>query len=341
MRLQGVLRQAQRLSLARPRALRAVVGTPARAFASDRQAHAPSASAGAGEGAASQQEPPAFALSPQQKDALATQLADAFASHVRQQPTHLRLADVAGVPASPEEGMEVQRLVIAKLEERHPFVRRVGYKIGASSRIAQRRLGLKDPFMGPLFSNLFFRSGQTLPSNFPIDYSVRGIECEVLFTNQHKFRAREPYTEWSVAENVGMMLPVLEIVGSRFAPEERVPVPMLIADCGGFAGLVLGNAYGGLWSHVALPELKVMVRVNGREEVEGVGSMAMGNPITSLTHMVNELCAQGFETPPHIAFITGTMMGLLPVAPGDRVEADFGVLGKVALNFETPSGASV
>lgn len=53
----------------------------------------------------------------------------------------------------------------------------------------------------------------------------------------------------------------------------------------------------------------------------------------ALTWLVNELSALGIALEPGQFVSTGTCMVPLEVQPGDRVEVDYGILGRLGINF--------
>ena len=66
---------------------------------------------------------------------------------------------------------------------------------------------------------------------------------------------------------------------------------------------------------------------------EGEGRAVLGDPRLALTWMVNELSARGIALHAGQTVSTGTCMVPLEVVPGDRVEADYGALGRVAVTL--------
>jgi 2-keto-4-pentenoate hydratase len=66
---------------------------------------------------------------------------------------------------------------------------------------------------------------------------------------------------------------------------------------------------------------------------EGDGTAVLGDPRVALAWLVNEVSRLGLELEPGQFISTGTCMVPLPVRPGDRVEVDYGVLGRLSLRF--------
>ncbi len=73
--------------------------------------------------------------------------------------------------------------------------------------------------------------------------------------------------------------------------------------------------------------------VAGKIEREGSGAAVLGDPRIALTWLVNELSGLGVPLEDGQVVTTGTSMLPLPINRGDRVSADFGALGIVALHL--------
>jgi 2-keto-4-pentenoate hydratase len=75
------------------------------------------------------------------------------------------------------------------------------------------------------------------------------------------------------------------------------------------------------------------VSLNGCYIKSGVTSAAMGNPLTSLTWLLNWARERGRDVRAGEIVSTGTCTGHLFASRGDTVRADFGALGVVEANF--------
>jgi 2-keto-4-pentenoate hydratase len=66
----------------------------------------------------------------------------------------------------------------------------------------------------------------------------------------------------------------------------------------------------------------------------GHGRAAMGHPLTSLTWMVNWLRERGRPLRAGEVVSTGTCTGHFFAAPGDRLDVDYGPVGRVVVEYE-------
>jgi len=73
--------------------------------------------------------------------------------------------------------------------------------------------------------------------------------------------------------------------------------------------------------------------LDGNLREEGIGARALGHPIIVLQWLANKQSQTGRGLLAGEIISTGTCTGLLDVAPGDFVVADFGMLGQVEIRF--------
>ena len=93
----------------------------------------------------------------------------------------------------------------------------------------------------------------------------------------------------------------------------------------------------GIGEEVARIEVQVEERprimMRGQHYV-GHGKNVLGDPRVALAWLANELRSLGITLRAGEVVTTGTCHAPLPIASGDRMDADFGVLGKVSVGFE-------
>ena len=84
------------------------------------------------------------------------------------------------------------------------------------------------------------------------------------------------------------------------------------------------------WRALDLAEHVVRVRVDAQQVAQGKGANVLGDPRTALTWLANELRAQGAFLRAGDIVMTGTCVTPVPIRAGQKLEADFGALGKVS-----------
>lgn len=227
-------------------------------------------------------------------------------------------------PKTAAEGMQLQDALARELDYEVG-----GWKIGCSSKYAQKLLKTRGPFAGRVFAARIYASGATLPGSA---YSLRGLEGEFAFVLARDLRPRKrPYSRAEIVAAVGELRPAIEVVDSRFEDWMAVNTACLVADMGCNGGLVIGAPVP-RWRAIDLRKAAVRMRVNGKTVGEGTGAAALDDPLLALTWLANHLRRrQGLKAGQVIA--TGTCTGFHRAGPADRVTADFGRLGKVTLRF--------
>ncbi|MFD0666665.1 2-keto-4-pentenoate hydratase [Ramlibacter sp. MAHUQ-53] len=252
----------------------------------------------------------------------ATELADSLRGdrHVDALPDAIR-------PRTRAEGYAAQAAWPALLGQ--PVA---GWKIAATSEAGQRHIAVSGPLAGPVFAHRVAGPGAavSLAGN-----RMRVAECEVVFTLGRTLAPRAGgYTREEVLAAVATVHPGIEVPDSRFAQFERAGEAQLVADCACCRDMVLGAPVAPEPQQLAaLPGLQVRARVSDGRTAEGVGRNVLGDPVEALVWFVNEIGAAGQAVQAGQFVTTGACVPPIPVAPGQRVEADFGWLGTLAAEF--------
>jgi len=208
----------------------------------------------------------------------------------------------------------------------------VGWKVGAASEEVRCSEGLPSPIPGRLYRRGLFPSGSVLPTDLFINY--RNCEAEFAFRLRLPFPARDaPYAERDAEDGVECLLPVVEVGDMVFC--DWYGASAYFGSCldnGGGAALVYGEEIRN-FRDLDLSGTKVDIYLNGNHIRSGDGTRAMGNPMTSLTWLINWLCDHGRSLEPGDLISTGTCTGHLFANQGDFVRADFALLGAVEVSF--------
>jgi 2-keto-4-pentenoate hydratase len=229
-------------------------------------------------------------------------------------------------PANRSEGYAIQ----AELEK-YSGKAIAGWKIAATSAAGQKHIGVDGPLAGRLLAEFLRKDGATvaIASN-----RMRVCEPEFAFRFACDLPARaEPYSLAEVMAAVAALHLALELPDSRFAVFDKAGGPSLIAEAACARELLVGEPVTADWRALDLSQHKVSGHVAGRFDREGSGGNVLGDPRIALTWLVNELSGLGIGVKAGELATTGTSVPPLEIEPGDRVSADFGVLGKVSVNL--------
>lgn len=229
-------------------------------------------------------------------------------------------------PATRAQGYAIQQRLEAR--SAHPLF---GWKIAATSEAGQRHIGTSGPLAGRLLVERVVAEGEVLSLS---GNQMRVAEPEFAFRMGADLPPRA--TPWSVAEvlaAVDTLHPAIETPDSRFEDFEHAGEAALIADDACASRFTLGRATSADWRAIDLARHAVAAQVQGRYTREGGGFNVLGDPRVALAWLANELNGLGLTLARGQVVTTGTCMKPLEVEPGDRVEADFGVLGTVRLGY--------
>jgi 2-keto-4-pentenoate hydratase len=219
-------------------------------------------------------------------------------------------------PASVSEAHAIQDRVAALL----------GESVGAFKANAPPN---EEPTRGLIFER-FIRS---TPARFsPAEVPHLGVEAEVAFRFLRDLAPREThYTREEVASAVAA-LPAIEVVSGRFRePRARTPLER-VADCIINGGFVYGRDVSD-WTRLDLPNLEVVLRVNGAVIVEQRGVHPTGDPLGIAVALVNMMRASTGVKAGQVV-TTGSFTGMRFLKPGDRCVVEFSGLGIAEVAFD-------
>lgn len=212
----------------------------------------------------------------------------------------------------------------------------VGWKIAATSAAGQAHINVEGPLPGRILRGFVFAVGDavSLAGN-----RMRVVEPEFAFRlGTDLAPLATPRAQQDVMASMASLHPAFEVPDSRYTDFTCAGEAQLLADdacCGNF---VFGAAAPEGWRDLDLRGARVHASVTdaqGRLRCtrEGDGRAALGDPRVALTWLVNELSSRGIALTAGQYISTGTCMVPLEVGPGDRVSADYGVLGKIDLEL--------
>jgi 2-keto-4-pentenoate hydratase len=237
-------------------------------------------------------------------------------------------ADLA--PRTLAEGYEIQDRLVQRLIERHGG-RPIGYKIACTSELAQKALCVDGPFFGVLLSHSSHTSGAKLRGS---DFTVRCTEAEFAFEMAQDVPTGRTYTADSIREFIAAALPSIEVVDHRYHDWKTVGAPSLLADNAIHGAWVFGEPYAG-WRNIDFATHPVSLTINGAKTLTGTGAAVLGNPLNVVAWLANELPRFGRRLRRGDRITTGVTTDIYLAKPGDKLTADFGPLGQVAMEFDS------
>ena len=207
----------------------------------------------------------------------------------------------------------------------------IGKKIGCTNKAAQIQLNINESFFGNMFSKNISKSKCTINSE---NYFSPFVEPEFSFVMKDELNIlKAPYKPEIVYESISAILPSIELVDSRFKDWTAVGVKNLIADNAVHAHWIYGEEINNLNS-INFNNHSVDLLINGKLIDKGNSNNVMGNPINSLTWLINNLALMDKVLPKNHYISTGTCTKAIPISKGDNIVADFGKLGTVGFVYK-------
>ncbi len=248
---------------------------------------------------------------------------DLLYSHWRKQ-TRLGMLPPPLRPQNRAEGYRVQAFI-----EDHTAQPLFGWKIAATSIAGQKHINVDGPLAGRLLAERVIADGGECPLGNTL---MRVAEMEFAFRMGVDLPPRPaPYTRDEVMACVASLHPAIELPDSRYDDFTVVGLAQLVADNACAHRFVLGPATQAPWRGIDLAAHPVRAIVNGVAAGAGSGANVLGDPRLALTWLANELSRHGLTLKAGEAITTGTCLKPVDIAAGDRVEGDFGPLGRVAV----------
>jgi 2-keto-4-pentenoate hydratase len=205
-----------------------------------------------------------------------------------------------------------------------------GWKIAATSEAGQKHINVRGPMAGRVLREMLIEDGGTASM---AGNDMRVAEPEFAFRMRVDLPPRPaPYSVAEVLAAVDSLHPAIEIPDSRFADFVAAGEAQLIADNACAHLFVLGKPAQTNWRALDLVEERPVITLRGQRHV-GYGKNVLGDPLIALAWLANELRDLGLTLRAGEIVTTGTCHPPLPIQAGDRMEADFGVLGKVSVGF--------
>ncbi len=208
-----------------------------------------------------------------------------------------------------------------------------GWKVGATSAKMRELDGHDDVIPGRIFSSVtFFGPVHELPfDRFP------NARAETEFAFKLTEDIAQGDRQWSASdlEDKVNMHPAIEIIGNRHQLGEATKSQrslMTVADNGGGLGFVFGSAFAD-WKDLDFRNHPICLQVDDQPAAENFLGDLRCEPLEALADTINHLSSRGISLKAGDFVSTGAATVPQPFGRGSRVNADFGVIGKIQLSF--------
>lgn len=202
----------------------------------------------------------------------------------------------------------------------------IGKKIGVTSNAVQSMLNVRQPDFGFLTDKMVCDGELSLS-----DMIAPRAEGEIAFLLSSDLKG-PGVTEADVLAATEAVMPCFEIVDSRIA-DWKIKIQDTVADnasCGYFA---VNSAAAIDPKKVDLINCEMQVWKNGEKLSFGTGAEALGNPLTCVAWLANTLGEYGISLSKGDIILSGSLVPLEYVKPGDKMSLDISGIGSLALDF--------
>ncbi len=233
-------------------------------------------------------------------------------------------------PADEAEAYRVQERLHLLLND-VGYGKRVGYKIGCTTPVMQKFLGINNPCAGGVFNTSTNYVATTVEF---AKYSHPGVECEIAaFIGADLVPGDGPFTRESVAPAVKALFGAIEIVDDRWTDYKAVGTPSLIADDFFASGIVLSQPTPAKDAPDLTSTLGHM-SINGKPVGQGTTGDILGHPFEALAWLANSLATRGKNLVEGEIVMLGSVVETQWVKPGDEIAIDIEGVGGALVKFE-------
>jgi 2-keto-4-pentenoate hydratase len=205
--------------------------------------------------------------------------------------------------------------------------RLVGRKIGLTSLVVQKQLGVDQPDYGMLFDDMAIPDGWEIGRKQLIQPKV---EAEVAFVLDRDLD-HEQLTVADILRAVAFALPAIEVVDSRIA-DWKIGILDTIADNASSALYVLGATPKKL-KDLDLRAAGMVMESAGEPVSVGAGAACLGDPLSAVLWLAKTMARVGRPLRAGDTVLSGALGPMAPVKWGDVFEARIEGLGSVRAAF--------
>ncbi len=205
--------------------------------------------------------------------------------------------------------------------------RLIGKKIGVTSDAVQSMLGVRQPDFGFLTDAMLIPRGEPMPID---DRLIQPrAEGEIAFRLAKDLHG-PGVTPADVLDAAEVAIACFEVVDSR-VDDWRIAIQDTIADNASCGLFILGDEVDPRTLDLATCEMQV--HKNGAPLSSGLGSAVQGSPLHSVAWLANTLGGYGISLDAGDLVLSGSLVPLEPVVPGDAMSLTISGIGGAEVDF--------
>jgi 2-keto-4-pentenoate hydratase len=201
-----------------------------------------------------------------------------------------------------------------------------GWKLGITSAVKQRVMGIGHPLFGRLFASSERASGERVAMSSLV---APRVEPELAIGLAAPIDASMDAS--ALGNAIAWMAPALEITDSRYRPGKRTAVE-LVADNTSSGGYVIGRRHDPR-DAPPIDDIATELLQNGALVMSGSTADVLGSPINALFALAHHLAARGLRAQAGEIVLSGAITDAVPVAAGEVLVARLAGLGEATVTF--------
>jgi len=204
----------------------------------------------------------------------------------------------------------------------------IGKKIGVTSKAVQRMLDVHQPDFGYLTDRMRFLDGSEMPISSELIQPR--AEGEIAFVLKRDLKGPGVGIQ-DVLEATECVMPCFEIVDSRIS-DWKIRIQDTIAD-NASSGLFLLGTQAVDPRSIDLVTCGMVVEKNGEIISTAAGAAALGSPLNCVAWLANTLGTFGVSLLAGEIVLSGSLVPIEPVVPGDQMRLTIGGIGTASVRF--------
>ncbi|MBT4939949.1 MAG: 2-keto-4-pentenoate hydratase [Rhodospirillaceae bacterium] len=205
--------------------------------------------------------------------------------------------------------------------------RMVGRKIGLTSKLVQKQLGVDRPDFGILFADMSVPDGEEVDTSTLL---APRVEAEISYVLEKDIIFEKP-TNSEVIDAIAYATPSIEIVDSRIK-DWNIKIQDTVADNASAVLYVLGN------QKVKIEDFDgrmcgMVMECKGQPVSVGAGAACLGHPINAVRWLAEEMVNRGRPLSAGDVVMSGALGPMVGVEAGQVYEVRINGLGSVRAAF--------
>lgn len=206
----------------------------------------------------------------------------------------------------------------------------IGKKIGVTSAVVQNMLGVNQPDFG------YLTDAMVVEESEPLSITEKMIqpraEGEIAFVLK-KDLIGPGISVTDVLAATDFIVPCFEIVDSRIQ-DWKIKIQDTVADNASCGYFLLGQEAVDP-RKIDLSTCGMVMQLNGQVVSTGAGAAALAaSPVSCVVWLANMLGSLGTPLKAGEVILSGSLVPLQPVKPGDYMSVSIGNIGRTAVRFE-------